>query len=206
MNIHKIDKQEKCDDCGKVFYFKWRLKKHKEMHTDKNVKKCHYFNNDKICPYEEIGCKFQHVESLECIFKKKCTFQLCQYRHTNKSNEQSNDNSQLTEEFEDEIDEQSIKDDERFLEQIFPKTFRKYVEVNLVGRMYIDCYYCGFDTDFIPLTQSKKIMTDHIRENHMEEIKDYKKDDPCYDNEKDFNMLFETGKIKQKNGHISDSW
>ena len=83
MNIHKIDKQEKCDDCGKVFYFKWRLKKHKEMHTDKNVKKCHYFNNDKICPYEEIGCKFQHVESLECIFKKKCTFQLCQYRHSN---------------------------------------------------------------------------------------------------------------------------
>ena len=49
-----------CDTCEKGFALKWRLKKHMRLHEESNIKTCHYFNNDKNCPYEEIGCKFLH--------------------------------------------------------------------------------------------------------------------------------------------------
>ena len=52
----------KCDLCEKKFYSNWRMKKHKATHNE--LKKfCHYFNNAKICPYEEVGCKFNHEDS-----------------------------------------------------------------------------------------------------------------------------------------------
>ena len=44
-------------------------------------KYCHYFNNDKRCPFSEIGCKFKHEISHECFHGKECAFSLCQYRH-----------------------------------------------------------------------------------------------------------------------------
>ena len=71
----------KCDECGKTFYLKWRLAKHKTIHETINVRFCHYFNNDKLCPFEEIGCMFLHAKSELCRFKKSCKNDLCQFRH-----------------------------------------------------------------------------------------------------------------------------
>ena len=62
---------------------KWRLNKHQDMHSNSITKKCHYFNNDKPCPYEKIGCMFNHVVSEKCIFGKKCLNNLCSYQHKN---------------------------------------------------------------------------------------------------------------------------
>ena len=42
---------------------------------------CHYFNNDKECPFEEIGCKFKHNISPPCK-SEGCNNLLCQYRHS----------------------------------------------------------------------------------------------------------------------------
>ena len=50
-------------------------------HHDKKMRVCHYFNNAKICPYMEIGCKFRHEVSEKCFFDEGCTNHLCQYRH-----------------------------------------------------------------------------------------------------------------------------
>jgi hypothetical protein len=33
-----------------------------------SVNNCHYFNNDKKCPFEELGCKFLHSVSQICKF------------------------------------------------------------------------------------------------------------------------------------------
>ena len=60
---------------------KWRLKKHTDGHNNKSQKYCHYYNNDKSCPYEEIGCKFLHQISEKCVFGRKCKHKLCQFKH-----------------------------------------------------------------------------------------------------------------------------
>ena len=57
---HGSVKKIECDKCGKEFVLKWRLKKHQDMHTNQNIRKCHYFNNQKKCPFEAIGCMFVH--------------------------------------------------------------------------------------------------------------------------------------------------
>ena len=46
-----------------------------------DIKFCHYFNNKKDCPYEEIGCMFKHAKSDNCWFKEHCKNKLCQYAH-----------------------------------------------------------------------------------------------------------------------------
>ena len=81
MEAHKKKKEFKCDVCGKDFYLKWRLNKHKIGHDDENTRNCHYFNNGKKCPFLAIGCKFNHQVSEECTYKKNCTMTLCQFRH-----------------------------------------------------------------------------------------------------------------------------
>ena len=66
---------------------KWRMEKHTRDHSV-DIKFCHYFNNDKPCPYDKIGCKFKHEISPECRYNLKCTFKLCQFTHTTKKGEE----------------------------------------------------------------------------------------------------------------------
>ena len=66
---------------GKPFVLKWRLSKHKETHASPTVRNCHYFNNKKPCPFENIGCKFNHVLSKICIYNTTCSNALCQHQH-----------------------------------------------------------------------------------------------------------------------------
>ena len=56
---HNVDKNFKCDICGKLFVLEWRLKKHRHNHTEK-PKKCKFFLNKEPCPFDLIGCKFVH--------------------------------------------------------------------------------------------------------------------------------------------------
>ena len=50
------------------FYLKWRLEKHMTGHEKLDSKFCHYFNNNKTCPFEQIGCMFKHAKSRKCWF------------------------------------------------------------------------------------------------------------------------------------------
>ena len=81
---HKNITPLKCNICEKHFYVNWRLKKHIASHNESN-KFCHYFNNDKVCPFEEVGCKYKHAISENCKYDKNCRFKLCQFKHTNKN-------------------------------------------------------------------------------------------------------------------------
>ena len=38
----------------------WRLRKHKRLHTQMFTKTCKYFEGNKACPFEVLGCKFKH--------------------------------------------------------------------------------------------------------------------------------------------------
>ena len=54
-----------------------------------NIKNCHYYNNSKVCPYEQYGCKFKHNESKNCRYGDKCNLTLCQFKHSPDSKRKS---------------------------------------------------------------------------------------------------------------------
>ena len=88
--VHADKEKEnyQCNKCEKTFVVNWRLAKHLDMHNDQNaqnVRKCHFFNNNKHCPYEEIGCMYQHQESPQCIFQERCRNRMCQFKHLRKN-------------------------------------------------------------------------------------------------------------------------
>ena len=80
MLTHIDVKSHNCVICGKEFVAKWRLDKHIKSHSER-VKYCHYFNNNKACPYQNVGCKFRHADSPLCKYRSTCTFNLCQFKH-----------------------------------------------------------------------------------------------------------------------------
>ena len=80
MRDHDVERF-KCEICEKVFQVRWRLERHVEAHANQDAKFCHYYNNSKHCPYEDIGCMFQHEDSQQCYFGKSCTNKLCQFKH-----------------------------------------------------------------------------------------------------------------------------
>ena len=80
---HGKSKEFKCESCDGTFYTEWRLKMHTKSHEDGDIKFCHYFNNFKVCPYEELGCMFKHAESMNCKYRDRCNNRLCQFRHQN---------------------------------------------------------------------------------------------------------------------------
>jgi ribosomal protein L33 len=81
MKSHEEIKPFKCDQCEKEFYVMWRMKKHIEGHGE-TKKYCHFFNNKVSCPYDDVGCKFNHEESSLCRLDYNCRFKLCQFRHS----------------------------------------------------------------------------------------------------------------------------
>ena len=88
-NHHKTEKNYECTICNKSFVLNWRMKKHEEIHTNKVTKKCHYYNNDRFCPFEKLGCKFLHEISEKCKFDRICSKPLCSYKHSNPDSEDS---------------------------------------------------------------------------------------------------------------------
>ena len=82
MNEHKQSKTFECSDCGTTFVSQWRLRKHKRSHTDGlETRKCKFFNNGKVSPYEALGCKFLHIKAKMCKYAKACNMTMCQFRH-----------------------------------------------------------------------------------------------------------------------------
>ena len=80
--IHDSMEKFNCEKCGKGFALQWRLKKHQNIHTDKKRQKCHYYNNNKKeCPYEKIGCMFEHSFSENCKYGINCNKKLCSFQH-----------------------------------------------------------------------------------------------------------------------------
>ena len=54
---------------------------HMKNHLNRGSKKCHYYNNDLVCPFQEMGCMFIHEDSPLCRFDGKCSKRLCSFKH-----------------------------------------------------------------------------------------------------------------------------
>ena len=79
---HENHEKFECDQCNQKFVTSWRLMMHTKGHTLSSQRNCHYFNNGKLCPFEDLGCKFSHTLSMMCKFDKKCSKNLCAYQHS----------------------------------------------------------------------------------------------------------------------------
>ena len=90
ITVHNTEKQYKCDICESAFVVEWHLRKHKINHQKNNVRKCHYFNNMKPCPFWTLGCKFSHEVSNMCKFNQSCRLKKCQFRHSQETKNSSN--------------------------------------------------------------------------------------------------------------------
>ena len=49
-------------------------------HKNRKAPFCHYFNNNKTCPFEG-RCKYRHEKSFPCRNKNSCSRHLCQFTH-----------------------------------------------------------------------------------------------------------------------------
>ena len=160
-----------CNICQKTFQVKWRLRKHMDMHINKNVKKCHFFNNDKTCPFEEIGCKFVHEVSAICFFKDNCTNKLCPFKHSliqieeeNHACEQCNFtsgksadvNNHIRSNHTEDSEKESIKGD---LKEIKESDAKKHLEKG-------QKFYCG---DCLFRTSSQNEFKEHVKRRQHKE-------------------------------------
>ena len=93
------------------------------------------------------------------------------------------------------LDFEKDLDDEKYFDESYPDYYKIYVETNLEGGKYVDCYYCGFCTSHASFVISTEVMKDHISEEHKEELKDFDKVKAWDICEKDFHKMFETDTI-----------
>ena len=59
------------------------LEKHVEAVHGSMTIFCHYYNNEKECPFED-QCIFAHKDSPKCKFEDGCERMLCMFQHENK--------------------------------------------------------------------------------------------------------------------------
>jgi hypothetical protein len=129
-NDHEAHQIFKCAICGKGFVIEWRLKKHMQLHTQNNVKPCHYFNNYKSCPFNELGCKFLHSVAENCLIGQKCKRRLCPNRHVDST-------------IEDKQNSEILETEETDFNTIMTSTPKKRTfqcEECTNGQQCIDCY------------------------------------------------------------------
>ena len=130
-------------------------KRKQAVHEDVTLY-CHYFNNDKDRPYDDV-CIFLHEDSEECKFGNMCERTLCMYKHKSRNGD------------EDQSDEESDGDDDSInvdVEEIKPvlekleEAFEK-LSVNLKKHFGpLKCDKCEFEA------RNKNRFTMHKRAKH----------------------------------------
>ena len=161
----------KCENCDKTFNSEHDLRLHQKTHGEFKCKKCdckydimdllekhtsavhgqmkifcHYFNNDKECPFKD-QCIFAHEDSRDCKFGQQCERMLCMFVH------ESRDMSDSEEESDSDEDENENDDDNDTvikIQDIEPCLLKveeamKKVQVLLLPTSQLKCNICEFE-------------------------------------------------------------
>ena len=124
------------------------LEKHVEaVHEDVTLY-CHYYNNDKDCPFEDgdyDGCIYLHEDSKPCLFGTGCERMLCMYKHKDKSDDTQKD----SDESEDESDDEASDDSKESVKDLIPiiDKFREAIDKfdSLLQECNLKCKQCEFE-------------------------------------------------------------
>ena len=169
MKTHEQVEEIQCDKCDKTFSLKWRLMQHEKMHESSNRKWCHYFNNQKPCPFEEIGCMFQHADAAHCKFQDNCTRKMCPFKHESNGNDKDDQTAIVIENVEmvsEEFDEELKSDNDSEQEECdtCERIFKNNLDLNEHHRndnCGFECNVCGeyymFEND-LKLHQKRNCM------------------------------------------------
>lgn len=76
----KKHKRYQCDKCENCYEYLDILKKHKLVSHENTKLYCHFYNNEKTCPYDE-RCIFLHKDSKFCKYDTYCERDLCMFKH-----------------------------------------------------------------------------------------------------------------------------
>ena len=158
---HKvIHKKFECDDCERIFKCEAILEKHKQaVHEDVTLY-CHYFNNNKDCPFDD-ECIFLHEDSEDCKFGNVCERTLCMYKHEDRNDEEDENDEESDSDCDDDddsvnVDVEGIKPVLEKLEEAFEK-----LSVNLTKHFGpLKCDQCEFEA------RNENGLTMHKRAKH----------------------------------------
>ena len=104
----KTHEQYRCEQCDKTFKHLDIKKKHVLIQHENAKLYCHFYNNQKTCPYED-ECIFLHEDAKFCKYDQMCERNFCMFKH--KSNDESK-NDEDNDEFENKNDDDTVHGDE----------------------------------------------------------------------------------------------
>ena len=121
LRVHlKTHDKFKCEKCEKTFAYLDIKKKH-VLISHENVKLyCHFYNNDKTCPFDD-KCIFLHQDSKFCKYDEFCERDFCMFKHIKKNKadcdymelEIENDIIDVRSDFGDETQEEELEEKEK---------------------------------------------------------------------------------------------
>ena len=176
-NQNQLDLHEKqhekfeCEECEMEYNFESLLEKHNEaVHGSMKIF-CHYFNNDKDCPFDD-KCIFAHEESPKCKYGKGCERMLCMFQHEESG--EVDDEEDGSDDSEDDNDEDGEINDEdtlvniRDLEPSIKNVEEAMEKVNVLLKKHssaLRCELCDFEA------RNSNGLTMHKKAKHTDKSK-----------------------------------
>ena len=165
MNAHlKTHKMHACENCDKTFKYKDILEKHiKIAHGDIKLY-CHFFNNEKQCPFQD-KCIFLHENSSQCKYGNLCERTNCMHRHLVNEDVDGDEQIEQEEVISDDDCDMGDLDDESGVceaEKTFfnPSAVTEVKTILQVETEELKCELCVFKTN------DKTRFTKHMKEIH----------------------------------------
>ena len=108
LEMHKkVHQRFECEECDNQYKFERNLMKHMEAVHGNRTLYCHFYNNDKDCPYDD-ECVFAHEDSPKCKFGKGCERILCMFQHEEENEDEDSDDDEMESE---NSDDEKVNDD-----------------------------------------------------------------------------------------------
>ena len=158
-HVNRVHKLYGCDECEKEFKYERNLEKHIEaVHEDCKLF-CHYFNNDKDCPFDE-ECIYIHEESEICKFGLGCERVLCMFRHEERNYDEESDE----EESDDESVSEGNSNDKESVNALIPVLEKVKAALekfdDLLQKCSLKCKQCDFEA------KDKNGLVMHMKSKH----------------------------------------
>ena len=164
LNIHtKTHEKYACEECEDEFNFERTLDMHISAVHGSMKLYCHYFNNDKECPYSD-QCIYAHEESPDCKFGNACERMLCMFQHEDKEESDDEEDAESEDDDEHEENDVDITDLEPSLKKV-AEALEKVTDLLRKQTSPLKCNFCDFEA------KNQNGLTMHMKSKHGDKSK-----------------------------------